>query len=55
MLSYSDFRETFQNSRAKGEYHHLRECVIQPKDTQEIGYVCVYVVKTTDVVIKEKV
>ena len=49
------FQRIFSKLAGKGKYHHLRECFIQPNDTQEIGYVCVYVVKTTDVLIQEKV
>ena len=49
------FQRIFSKLAGKGEYHRLREYFIQRNDTQELGYVCVYVVKTTDIVIKEKV
>ena len=47
--------ENLFKTHRKGEYHRFREYFIQLNDTQELGYVCVYVAKTTDVVIKEKV
>ena len=48
------FQRIFSKLTAKGEYYHSRQCFIQLNDTQELGNICVYVVKTTDVVIKEK-
>ena len=53
-LSYSDFEESFQNLRRR-RVSHSREYFIQLKDIQEVRYVCVYAVKTTDVVIKGKI
>ena len=53
MLSYSDFRESFQNSRRR-RVSRSREYFIQLNEIQELGYVSVYVVKTADVVIKGK-
>ena len=53
-LSCSDFRESFQNSRGKASITVQDSVSFNSSDTQEIGYVCVYVVKTTDVVIKGK-
>ena len=46
--------ENLFKTRRKGEYHRSREYFIQRNDTQELGYICVYVVKMTDVAIKEK-
>ena len=52
-LSSSNFRESFQNLRRR-RVSRSREYFIQLNDIQELGYVCVYVVKTKDVVIKRK-
>ena len=46
--------ENLFKTRGKGEYHHVRECFIQLDGTQELGYICAYIVKMTDVVIEEK-
>ena len=53
-VKLQQFQRIFSKLAGKGEYYHSRKCFIQLSDTQELGNVCVYVVKTTDIVIKGK-
>ena len=48
------FQKIFSKLAGKDKYYCSRKCFILPNDTQKIGYVCAYVVKTTDIVIKGK-